>query len=104
MCSTYTSRNRTSIRSRDSLPPVINYSLHVTGIPIREMRAVYPQAVIMGGVDEVHYRTLPPAEIRKQWKAAAAESGKKYILTPGCSVPNESSDAELLKLSAVMGA
>jgi uroporphyrinogen decarboxylase len=88
----------------EGLPaPVFNYSLHVSGIPIADVRKRFP-TVIAGGIDEVNYRKLTPDEIRAQWKAAAQAAGPKYILTPGCSVPNDSADEELLRLPQVLGA
>lgn len=84
--------------------PVINYSTHVSGIPIAEVRRRFPGWVIAGGIDEVHYRTLTPAQLRAQWQAAAKAAGPKYILTPGCSVPDDSAPAELSRLAAVVRA
>ena len=84
--------------------PAVNYSLHVTGIPIAEMRGRFPQAAIMGGVDEVNYRKLTGEEILAQWHAASRQAGKQFILTPGCSVPNDSAPAELARMAAVIGA
>jgi uroporphyrinogen-III decarboxylase len=83
---------------------VLNYSQHVTGIPIAEVRAKFPQQVIAGGIDEVNYEKLTAKEIRAQWEAASQAAGKKYILTPGCSVPNDSSTAELELLPKTLGA
>ena len=83
--------------------PVINYSLHVSGIPIADIRRRYRSAVA-GGIDEVNYRKLTAAELQAQSKAAAAAAGRKFILTPGCSVPNDSSAAELSRLPQVLGA
>jgi uroporphyrinogen decarboxylase len=84
--------------------PVVNYSLHVTGIPIAEARAKFPKQVIAGGIDEVNYKKLTGKEIREQWHAASQAAGKKFILTPGCSVPNDCSTAELLRLPDVLKA
>jgi uroporphyrinogen decarboxylase len=84
--------------------PVINYSLHVTGISIAEVRAKFPRQVIAGGIDEVNYRTLTADQIRAQWQSASREAGKRYILTPGCSVPNDSSAEELALLPRTLGA
>lgn len=81
----------------------INYSLHVSGIPFATMHKEYPQ-VMMGGIDELNYRKLPSAELKSQWQAAAQVAGKKFILTPGCSVPNESTREELERLPALLGA
>jgi uroporphyrinogen decarboxylase len=81
----------------------INYSMHGTGMPIAKVRASY-SGVIMGGIDEVNYRKLTPADLKKQWTDAAQAAGKKFILTPGCSVPNDSSDDELSRLAKVVGA
>jgi uroporphyrinogen-III decarboxylase len=84
--------------------PVINYSLHVSGIPISEMRQQFPRAVIMGGIDEVNYRKLTTEEIRSEWQQASRQAGSKFILTPGCSVPNDSSPAELARMAEAVGA
>jgi uroporphyrinogen decarboxylase len=88
---------------RDFPAQVINYSLHVTGIPISDVRRDFSMA-IMGGIDEVNYRKLEKAEIESQWKSAAAAAGPKFLLSPGCSVPNDSAPAELQRLPAVIGA
>ena len=88
---------------RDFPAPVINYSLHVTGIPISDVRRDFSMA-IMGGIDEVNYRKLQKPEIAAQWKSAAAAAGPKFLLSPGCSVPNDSAPAELHRLPAAIGA
>ena len=82
---------------------IINYSLHVSGVPIAEVRRRYPQ-VIAGGIDEVNYRKLSAAQMTAQWKAASQAAGPKFILTPGCSVPNDSTRQELSILPAVLKA
>ena len=84
-------------------PAVINYESHLTGVDFAAARRQF-SGVLMGGVDEVNYRTLSEAEIARQWHAAAAAAGKKYILTPGCSVPDNSTDEELIRLAHVVGA
>jgi uroporphyrinogen decarboxylase len=89
---------------RDFPAPVVNYSLHVSGIPLSEMRQRFPGAVMMGGIDEVNYRKLTTSEIRRQWHEASKQAGKQFILTPGCSVPNDSSPAELARLAEAVGA
>ena len=81
----------------------INYSIHVSGIPAPEVRRQYPQ-VIMGGLDEVNFRKLSAADLRAQWEAASLAAGKKFILTPGCSVPNDSAKEELARLPGLLGA
>lgn len=88
---------------RDFPAAVINYSLHVTGIPIEDVRHDFSTA-IMGGIDEVNYRKLAKTEIEAQWKSAAAAAGPKFLLSPGCSVPNDSAPAELLRLPEVLRA
>jgi uroporphyrinogen decarboxylase len=84
--------------------PVFNYSMHVSGIPIAEVRKQFPSMVIAGGLDEVNYRRLTPDQLKQQEQSAAAAAGAKYILTPGCSVPNESTEEELSKLPKLIGA
>jgi uroporphyrinogen decarboxylase len=82
---------------RDFQAPVINYSVKTSGIPIAEVRKAYSQA-IAGGVDEVDFDRLTTEEIRQQWKSAREQAGSKYIITPGCSVPNSSTGAELARM------
>jgi uroporphyrinogen decarboxylase len=89
---------------RDFKGPVVNYSMHVSGIPIADMRREFPSMTIAGGVDEVNYRKLRADEMKRQWQAAAKAAGPKYILTPGCSVPNDSAPEELTRLSKAVGA
>ena len=83
--------------------PVFNYSLHVSHVPISDVRRQYPQT-IMGGIDEVNYRKLSAAEMKAQWEAASRAAGKKFILAPGCSVPNDSSKEELARLPQLLRA
>jgi uroporphyrinogen decarboxylase len=83
--------------------PGINYSLHVSGIPIVEVRRQFPASVVAGGIDEVHYRSLAPADLRRQWQAASQAAGRRFILTPGCSVPNDSTPEELGRLPRLLG-
>ena len=83
--------------------PVINYSDKVSGIPISKVREKYSQ-VIAGGIDEVNYRTLTEDQLRRQIDSARRQAGPKFILTPGCSVPNDSSDKELERLPRALGA
>jgi uroporphyrinogen decarboxylase len=83
--------------------PVLNYSDQVSGIPISSVRKKFPSSVIAGGIDEVHYKTLAPEQIKEQWKSAARAAGPKFILTPGCSVPNDSSAQELARLPNTLG-
>ena len=66
------------------------------------MRAKY-DGVLMSGLDEKNFRQLSEADLRKQWESARAAAGKKFIVTPGCSVPNDSTDEELMRLVKVMG-
>lgn len=82
---------------------VLQYSTHGTGVPIGDVRRSY-QSVIMGGLDESAFRDLSEAEIRSQWRAAEQAAGAKFILAPGCSVPNDTTDEELLRLVNVLGA
>ncbi len=81
----------------------INYSAQTTGVGIADVRARY-NGLIMGGIDEVNYRTLTEAQIREQWHAAQSAAGKRFFLAPGCSVPDDSADEELSRLAAVLGA
>jgi uroporphyrinogen decarboxylase len=87
---------------KDFSAPVINYSVKTSGIPVAEVRKVYSQA-IAGGVDEVDFDKLTTEEIRKQWTLAREQAGSKYIITPGCSVPDASTAAELGRMPLAVG-
>jgi uroporphyrinogen decarboxylase len=88
---------------KDFHAPVINYSQKTSGISIADVRKQYSQ-VIAGGVDEVDFDKLTTGEIRKQWTVAREQAGNKYIITPGCSVPDASTPAELARFSrAIVG-
>ena len=82
---------------------VAQYSTHGTGVPIEEFRRNY-DGVIMGGIDERAFRTLSESEMVSQWKAAQQAAGAKFILAPGCSVPDDTADEELMRLVNVLGA
>jgi uroporphyrinogen decarboxylase len=81
----------------------INYSTHATGVPVAELRRHY-SGVLMCGLDEVNFRKLTAAEMKEQWQAAQQAAGKRFILAPGCSVPDDTADEELLRLVEVVGA
>ena len=80
----------------------INYSLH-TQIGIADLRRRFPK-IIMAGLDERNYRKLTIDDLRSQWTAAKKAAGKLFILAPGCSIPNDSTDVEKLRLAKLFGA
>jgi uroporphyrinogen decarboxylase len=80
---------------------VLNYSAKSTGIPLAVARKKF-SGVLMGGLDEQKFRTLEHGEMKRQ--IATVEAGPKYIVAPGCSVPNETKDEEILKLTRLIGA
>jgi uroporphyrinogen-III decarboxylase len=75
----------------------------VSKIPVADVRKTYA-ATIAGGIDELNYRKLTAAEIKTQWRSAQEAAGRKFILTPGCSVPNDSTREDLQRLPALLGA
>lgn len=80
----------------------INYSMF-TKIAPEQLRARY-SGVIMAGLDERNYRQLSNPDLKRQWLSARKGAGTRFILAPGCSVPNDSSDEELLRLPKLFGA
>ena len=82
---------------------VVNYSQTGTGVPVAEVRKKCA-GVVLGGLDEVNYRQLSEADLQRQYEEARAAAGAKFILAPGCSVPNDSTAAELARLPKVLGA
>ena len=82
---------------------VINYSVQGTHVPISSVRKQF-SGVLMGGLDEERFRSLSSETLRSQYESARKEAGKRFILAPGCSVPNDSTDAELLQVPHILGA
>ncbi|MFB3778377.1 MAG: uroporphyrinogen decarboxylase family protein [Bryobacteraceae bacterium] len=82
---------------------LISYSIHETGKPMAEVRRRY-SGVLMGGLDEINFRKLTPEELKQQWQSAQAAAGRRFILSPGCSVPDDTQDEELLRLVNLLGA
>lgn len=82
---------------------IINYSPYATRVGFSEIRKRY-EGTLMGGLDERNYRQSTESDLRQQWEAARHAAGKRFILAPGCSVPNESTDGELMRLVKVLGA
>jgi uroporphyrinogen-III decarboxylase len=76
---------------------VISYSAHATRVAVAEVRGRF-SGVLMGGLDEVKFRSLTAAEMKSQWEAAEQAAGRRFILAPGCSVPDDTTDEELLRL------
>ncbi len=81
----------------------INYSSFGTGIGIAQVRSKYA-GLIMAGIDEVNFKKLSGASMEKQASAAGQEAGKRFLLAPGCSVPNDTSVEEAMRLVKAAGA
>jgi uroporphyrinogen decarboxylase len=81
----------------------INYSYIGTGTSVPESRRRY-SGVLMTGIDEVNYRALSETDLKRQIQEARSAAGKRFILAPGCSVPNETTDEEMMRLMRAVGA
>jgi len=75
----------------------INYSNHGTGVSVADVRRKYA-GVIMSGLDETNFRKLSASEMKQQWQTAQKGAGKRFILAPGCSIPNDTTDQEMVRL------
>lgn len=80
---------------------VLNYSAKSTGISLAMTRKRFG-GVLMGGIDEQNFRVLEHGSMKRQ--VAFVEAGAKYIVAPGCSVPNDAKDDEILRLTRMVGA
>lgn len=81
----------------------VNYSYVGTGTSVAQARQQYG-GVLMTGIDEVKYRNLTEAELKRQIQSARSAAGPRFILAPGCSVPNETTDQEMTRLVRAVGA
>lgn len=82
--------------------PIINYSVAETGVPLAEARRHY-SGVLMGGLNETKARTARLADYQKMIQAAKA-AAPKWFCTPGCSVPDNTSDAKLFLITRTAAA
>ncbi len=83
--------------------PVVNWSIQSSGVQASTVRSKFSQTIATG-IDEVKYKDLTLAEMREQWQSARAAAGSQFILTPGCSVPIDSTDEELSRMPRLLGA
>ncbi len=83
--------------------PVLNYSPDATHIPIAAVRSRW-SGVIMAGLDENNFRKIREAQLKRVYLEASRAAGKKFIFAPGCSVPNDTTDDELLRVTRLFGA
>jgi uroporphyrinogen decarboxylase len=79
---------------------VINYSTAATGMSMESARSQF-DGVLMGGIDEAAYGKLTLDQLREQAAAARKAGGPRFILAPGCSVPNDSKPEELARMKAL---
>lgn len=80
--------------------PVIQYSVAGTKFPMSEARRKF-SGVLMGGLDENKVVGAAPAEVTAMIQKARV-AAPKWICAPGCSVPDDSTDANQLKLSRTL--
>jgi uroporphyrinogen-III decarboxylase len=77
---------------------VINYSVHGTGLGLTGARTKFT-GTLMGGLNEEKIATQSVEELARDMRAAvAAMQKRRFILSPGCSVPNDISPGVLLGL------
>jgi len=83
-----------------------NYSMHETGYSMRLARHSWHtmRGAIVGGLDHREYRNRSVEDLRDDVRLAVGDAGKRLIVTPGCSVPNDSKPEELRRLGEALGA
>jgi len=83
-----------------------NYSMHETRYSMRLVRHNWHtiRGAIVGGLDHREYRNRSVEELREDIRLAVLDAGKRLIVTPGCSVPNDSTPEELRRLGEALGA
>ncbi len=81
----------------------INYSLHATGVCMSEARSEFG-GLLLGGFDEQNFRKLSADTLKQQYETARAAAGPRFLAAGGCSVPNDTTDTELLRVTKMFGA
>jgi uroporphyrinogen decarboxylase len=77
---------------------VMNYSVHGTGIGLTDARRRFT-GTLMGGLNEETIASQSTEELAGDLQAAIlAMQKRRFILSPGCSVPNDISPEVLLRL------
>jgi len=77
---------------------VMNYSVHATGVGLTDARRRFT-GTLMGGLNEDKITTQNAEELGSDVRAAVlAMQKRRFILSPGCSVPNDVSPEVLLRL------
>jgi uroporphyrinogen decarboxylase len=76
---------------------IINYSAHGTKVPLAEARRKTSK-VLMGGLNEATVARARLAQVQKMIEEARA-AAPKWICAPGCSVPDNSSQGALFRLT-----
>jgi uroporphyrinogen decarboxylase len=76
----------------------INYSVYGTGVGLSAMKKRF-SGTLMGGLDENNIAKLADDQIKGEiQEATQAMQKRRFILAPGCSVPNDIVDGPLLKV------
>ena len=77
---------------------VMNYSVHGTGVGLTDARRKFT-GTVMGGLNEETIANQKLEELAGDLQAAVlAMQKRRFILSPGCSVPNDISPEVLLRL------
>jgi uroporphyrinogen decarboxylase len=70
------------------------------GPSLRRARKIH-NGCLMGGIDEKTFGEMTPKQIESQGQEAILEAGKQnFILSPGCSVPNNTCRERLMAIQA----
>lgn len=77
---------------------VMNYSVQGTGVGLAEARRKFT-GTLMGGLNEERIASQNTEDLAGDLQAAAlAMQKRRFILSPGCSVPNDTTPEVLLRL------
>lgn len=80
---------------------VLSYSAHGTKVSIRTAHRKF-KGIVMAGLDEKTVMTASPRDVDLMMvEARSAEP--KWICAPGCSIPDDSSDADQQRLARRLG-
>jgi uroporphyrinogen decarboxylase len=81
---------------------VLNYSVHETEMSLALARRKFT-GTLMGGLNEAKIATQPGEALSEEIRQAALTmQRRRFILSPGCSVPNDIADEPLLKVREVV--
>ncbi|MGI8551376.1 MAG: uroporphyrinogen decarboxylase family protein [Dehalococcoidia bacterium] len=84
---------------------VLSWEDRLTGVRLADLRDKVPDKALMGGIDErgaINHGDVGALKTEIRDALAQTDGGRRFILAPGCSVPDEISETHLERARAAV--